>query len=79
MEGWKLDIDRSKRTIQGVYFPTEFNFWAVEAAVVNNVISGWQPTHQDMLDLRDSLVNPDPKMIADFEEIFGESDENHEE
>ena len=71
MENWQLKIDRDQKTIQGVHFEDNFEFQVVEFAVKNNVMEGWQPTRQDVLELKQRLGKANPTYEAQFNEIFG--------
>ncbi|QLL69132.1 XRE family transcriptional regulator [Lactobacillus sp. 3B(2020)] len=69
---FKLVIDRENLTIQGVKFENRFDFQVVEFAVKSNVMEGWEPSRENVLSLKRTLKEPNPKYEAQFNDIFGD-------
>lgn len=69
-EQYTLEIDNEKQTIQGVFIPDKAMFQRMRGVVQANHLEGWNPTYNDIKELRDTVMNPDPKDLARIKALW---------
>ncbi|MEI3597805.1 MULTISPECIES: hypothetical protein [unclassified Oceanobacillus] len=52
----KLDVNKPQLTIMGVKFNNQEEFRGALYAISSNMIEGWQPTKQDVEQVKDYLI-----------------------
>lgn len=69
---YSLEINSTKQTIQGVYIPDKQTFYNIRFTVEMEHMEGWNPEKEDIEYLLNVAQNPDPKLLSELDEIFGD-------
>lgn len=71
-EQYEFKFDDEEQTIMGVKFEDEFDYQAAKFAIYNNVIEGWEPTKEDVAELKAFGEVEHPELESKMHRIFGE-------
>ncbi|MCH3904309.1 MAG: helix-turn-helix transcriptional regulator [Lactobacillus sp.] len=71
-QNYQLNIDNRNQTIQDVFIPDKELFQQIRFVVESEHLEGWNPTSKDIKYLLNAAKNPDPKMVAEAKDLFGD-------
>lgn len=68
----EFDFNDYTQTIMNIHIKNPDCYYNVRDAMHYNVMEGWQPTQQDVLDLINEWKHPDPQAMKLRDEMFGQ-------